>query len=54
MAKDKGSKKSRSGDRSAAMSPDDADLWRRVADTAEPLLKGKIEDMLEKKNLLKT
>ncbi len=41
MAKDKGSKKSQSGDLSAAMSPDDADLWRRVADTAEPLLKGK-------------
>ncbi len=37
MAKDKGSKKPQSG----SMNPDDADLWRRVADTAEPLLKGK-------------
>jgi len=37
VAKDKGSKKSQSG----SLSSDDVDLWRRVADTAEPLLKGK-------------
>jgi len=37
MAKDKSSKKPHS----EPMSPDDADLWRRVADTAEPLRKGK-------------
>lgn len=37
MAKDKGSKTSRSG----PICPDDADLWQRVADTAEPLRKGK-------------
>lgn len=37
MAKDKGTKKLRSG----AMTPDDVDLWQQVADTAEPLLTGK-------------
>ena len=37
MAGDKGAKKPPSG----PMSPDDADLWQRVADSAEPLRKGK-------------
>ena len=37
MAKDKRSKDTRSG----TVNPDDADLWQRVAETAEPLKKGK-------------